>query len=130
MKKTILIIVACILATFTGYAQYNVTYRNQYGQTIGSSTTSRNYGGGYSTTYRDQYGRSTGSSTTTSNYGGGYSTTYRDQYGRSTGSSTTSSMARHSKVSTLSATPTKTSRSRTTRSTTPALMASSSKLTR
>ena len=52
-------------------AQYNTNYYNQYGSSIGSSTTRSNYGGGYTTNYYDQYGGNTGSATTRSNYGGG-----------------------------------------------------------
>ena len=60
MKKIIMTLVVSMIAAVSGFAQYNVTYRNQYGSTIGTSSTSSNYGGGYSTSYRDQYGRCTG----------------------------------------------------------------------
>ena len=64
---------------------------NQYGGSIGSSTTRSNYGGGYTTNYYNQYGGNTGSATTNSNYGGGVTTNYYNQYGGSTGSATTRS---------------------------------------
>ena len=85
MKKFFATAAICILASVSCFAQYTTTYRNQYGSTIGSSSTSRNYGGGYSTTYRNQYGSTTGSATTSSNYGGRTTTTYRNQYGSTTG---------------------------------------------
>ena len=91
MKKLFVTAAICILASISCFAQYTTTYRNQYGSTIGSSSTSRNYGGGYSTTYRNQYGSTTGSSTTSLNYGGGSTTTYRNQYGITTGTATTTS---------------------------------------
>ena len=43
-------------------AQYNTNCYNQYGSSIGSSTTRSNYGGGTTTTYYDAYGNSLGSS--------------------------------------------------------------------
>ena len=70
---------------------YSTNYYNQYGGSVGSSTTRSSYGGSYSTNYYDRYGGSTGSATTRSNYGGGYTTNYYDQYGGSIGSSTTRS---------------------------------------
>ncbi len=44
MKKIILTLVVSMIAAVSGFAQYNVTYRNQYGSTIGTSSTSSNYG--------------------------------------------------------------------------------------
>ena len=54
--------VICLMATVSSFAQYNTSYYNQYGGSIGSSTTRQNYGGGTTTTYYDQYGNSLGTS--------------------------------------------------------------------
>ena len=43
-------------------AQCNTSYYDQYGSSIGSSTTRSNCGGGTTTTYYDAYGNSLGSS--------------------------------------------------------------------
>ena len=61
MKKIILTAVVCLMACVSSFAQYNVNYYNQYGQSIGSSSTRSTYNGA-STSYYDQYGRNTGSS--------------------------------------------------------------------
>ena len=62
MKKVMMTLMAFVFA-ITANAQYNTNYYNQYGGSIGSSTTKQNYGGGTTTTYYDQYGGYLGSST-------------------------------------------------------------------
>lgn len=89
-KKIMMTLMAVVFASAAN-AQYNTSYYNQYGGSIGSSTTRSEYGGGYTTNYHARYGGSTGSATTRSNYGGGKTTNYYDQYGGSTGSATTQS---------------------------------------
>ena len=80
-----------VMIAIAANAQYNTNYYNQYGGSIGSSTTRSNYSGGYTTNYYNQYGGSTGCATTRSNYSGGTTTNYYNQYGGSTGSATTRS---------------------------------------
>ena len=86
MKKVLICLLTIVSLSCS--AQITSNYYDQYGRSVGSSTTNSNYGGGTTTTYYDQYGRSIGSSTTNSNYGGGTTTTYYDQYGRSIGTKT------------------------------------------
>ena len=61
MKKVMMTLVAVLFA-IAANAQYNTNYYNQYGGSIGSSTTRQNYGGGTTTTYYDQYGNCLGTS--------------------------------------------------------------------
>ena len=58
MKKLFVTFVICLTATVSSFAQYNTSYYNQYGSSIGSSTTRSNYGGGSTTNYYNQYGGS------------------------------------------------------------------------
>ena len=51
-----------VVFTIAANAQYNTSYYNQYGGSIGSSTTRSEYGGGITTTYYDSYGSYLGSS--------------------------------------------------------------------
>lgn len=62
MKKFFAALAVCMMATVSTFAQYTTNYYNQYGGSIGSSSTRSNYGGGSTTTYYDAYGRSIGSS--------------------------------------------------------------------
>ena len=61
MKKLMMTLMAVVFA-IAANAQYTTNYYNQYGGSIGSSTTHSNYGGGTTTTYYDAYGNSIGSS--------------------------------------------------------------------
>ena len=61
MKKLMMTLMAFMIA-IAANAQYNTNYYNQYGGSIGSSTTRENYGGGTTTTYYDAYGNNIGSS--------------------------------------------------------------------
>ena len=87
MRQFILSILVLIMATATCAAQSRTNYYNQYGNSLESSTTSRNYSEGTTTNYYNQYGSNTGSASTRSNYGGGYTANYYDQYGSRIGSS-------------------------------------------
>ena len=60
MKKFILISALFALSSLSVKAQYNTTYSDPYGRTIGTATTQSNYGGGTTTTYTDPYGRTIG----------------------------------------------------------------------
>ena len=88
MKKIIASIVISFMATVSCFAQYNTTYNNKYGGTIGTSSTSRS-NGVTTTSYYNRYGGRIGTSTTSSNYTGGYSTSYYNNYGGTTGTATT-----------------------------------------
>ena len=61
MKKLFITMMVAMIA-IAANAQYSTNYYNQYGSSIGSSTTRENYGGGTSTTYYDAYGNNIGSS--------------------------------------------------------------------
>ena len=61
MKKLMMTLMAVVFA-IAANAQYNTNCYNQYGSSIGLSTTRSNYGGGTTTTYYDAYGNSLGSS--------------------------------------------------------------------
>jgi hypothetical protein len=61
MKKVMMTLMAVVF-TIAANAQYTTNYYNQYGSSIGSSTTHSNYGGGTTTTYYDAYGNTIGSS--------------------------------------------------------------------
>ena len=81
MKKIFSTVAACMLATISAFAQYNV----------GTSTTTKtDMFGNTVTTHRDEYGRTTGTSTTSrTDMFGNTTTTHRDAYGRTIGTSTT-----------------------------------------
>lgn len=107
MKKIFSTVAACMLATISAFAQYNVgtstttktdmfgntvtTHRDEYGRTTGTSTTSRtDMFGNTTTTHRDAYGRTIGTSTTgRTDMFGNTTTTHRNEYGQTTGTSTT-----------------------------------------
>ena len=55
MKKVMMTLMAVVFA-IAANAQYNTNYYDQYGGSIGSSTTRKNYSGGTTTTYYDAYG--------------------------------------------------------------------------
>ena len=61
MKKLFITMMVAMIA-IAANAQYSTNYYNQYGNSIGSSTTHSNYGGGTTTTYYDVYGNNIGSS--------------------------------------------------------------------
>lgn len=81
MKKIFSTVAACMLATISAFAQYNV----------GTSTTTKtDMFGNTTTTHRNSYGLSTGTSTTgRTDMFGNTTTTHRNSYGQSTGTSTT-----------------------------------------
>lgn len=58
MRQFILSILVLIMTTATCAAQSRTNYYYQYGNYLGSSTTSKNYSGGYTANYYDQYGNS------------------------------------------------------------------------
>jgi len=49
-----------VVIAIAANAQYNTNYYDQYGGSIGSSTTRKNYSGGTTTTYYDAYGNNIG----------------------------------------------------------------------
>lgn len=98
MKRLFILFVFSIVYCGTLSAQYygsgttTVTHKNEYGQTIGTSTSSTSsITGNTTTTHRNVYGQTIGSSTSsTSSITGNTTTVHKDEYGRTIGTTTTS----------------------------------------
>ena len=97
MKIKFLLLLLSIFAIDIASAQYygsvQTTHKDEYGRTIGTSTTTNttSYGGSITTTHKDNYGRTIGTSTTTTDSWGNTTTTHKDEYGRTIGTTKTSS---------------------------------------